>query len=820
MSMVDPFQNLLRSLAQGLKTHNQAIVVAPPGTGKTTRIPPYLLEHRGESDGQIIVLEPRRVAARASASFIASQMGEAVGKRIGYELRLERKISKHTRINFQTEGLFLRRLIADPELEGISHLIFDEFHERSLNADLCLALALDIQSAIRPDLRIIIMSATLDVSPVQSLMPDALFVQSEAPHYPVQDCYMGRDQSQPIERQMAQVISRATQTHDGSILAFLPGQSEINRCAQILEDQGLGIDIDVYKLHGQLEGKVQDDAIAPSVKGRRKIVLSTAIAQTSLTIEGVSVVVDSGLSRLARYEPKTGLSRLVTEKSSRATAEQRRGRAGRTGPGTCYHLWDEEQNRALKFHDQPEILNADLSALALILADWGVEDVSSLCWVDRPPEGPLAQARALLRHLGALDLGGRITSMGKAMVQMPLHPRLSHMILKAGEFGQAKGAAYLAALLSDQNNAKAASNIEMRFDQLMQATKGRLKALKSQAAGWARVRHLTPSKEIKLSLGALLSLGYPDRIAKARRDRPGYFTLANGRGAYVESHDELAKHDFVCVFELGGNKETSRIFSGLPMTKDELELLHAAVMEERLHVEVEKQSGQLRSVKQRCLGAVNLSEMPAKLSSDDACAAFLGFLRSNGLSGLPWSPATLNWLQRARFLAVQCGDDSYEKLSEEALCADVENWCAPVLDGVQSLSAVDASALDGAVKSLLTWEEQQRLERAAPSHFTAPTGSRHRIDYGADGGPIVSLRIQECFGLKSHPKLGGQNIPLRLALLSPAQRPIQITTDLPGFWAGSYAQVRAEMRGRYPKHPWPEDPAHAAPTRRAKPRKL
>jgi len=821
MDMTASFQNMVHTLAKGLNTHNQAIVVAPPGTGKTTKIPSFLLESMAIDEGQIVVLEPRRVAARASASFIAKQKGEKPGGTIGYELRLDRKISRDTRINFQTEGLFLKRMIADPELSGVSVLIFDEFHERSLNADLCLALALDIQSAIRPDLKIIIMSATLDVSPLGALLPKALYVHCDAPHYPIEDRYTGRSSDRNIEDQVVRIVERSLNVDQGSILAFLPGQREISRCHQRLVDREVGQNAEIFSLHGQLDGHVQDRAIAPAAPGARKIVLSTAIAQTSITIEGVSVVVDSGLSRQARYEAKTGLSRLVTEKSSLATAEQRRGRAGRTGPGVCYRLWDQEQNRALKQYDEPEIRNADLTSLALVLADWGVVDVNDLKWIDPPPAVSLARAQSLLRQLEALDADGRITSIGKAMVKMPLHPRLSHMILKAAEFGQTQQAAYLAAMLSEQGGNGKEIDLEHRFGRFLTAKDMRIRALKKQAEGWIRDLPSRPSSvsKMKMPLGALLSLGFPDRVAKSRPGRPGYFTLVNGRGAYIEPHEALAKQAFLCVFELGGHKQDSRIFSATALRAQDIEILFGSIIQEAISLSVDISSGQLRCLKQRRLGGVVLSERPAEAPLDEAVGAFLAFLRSEGLEHLPWTPATLGWLERVRFLIGQGEGGDYEALSETALLETLDMWCSSLLNGIQSLSHIPAAALDGAIKSLIPWNMVQRIDELAPTHFTAPTGSRHRIDYGAEGGPIVSLRVQECFGLKDHPRLGRKGLALRLALLSPAHRPIQITTDLPGFWSGSYAQVRSEMRGRYPKHPWPEDPASAEPTKRAKPRK-
>ncbi|MGD8325349.1 MAG: ATP-dependent helicase HrpB [Sphingomonadales bacterium] len=809
------FEQMLSDLCDGLKSHSQAIVVAPPGTGKTTRIPPRLIEQDWAQAGQVVVLEPRRVAARASADFIARSRGEKTGKVVGYELRLDRKISQATRINFQTEGLFLRRLIADPELDGVTAVVFDEFHERSLNADLCLALCLEIQGALRPDLKIIIMSATLDIEPIQRVLKTALRVQCDAVLHPIETRYLGKDRDTPTGIRVAQAIARAMNQDEGSILAFLPGQREINRCFDSLREMKLDDQADIYPLHGQLDARTQDEAIAPVGEGvRRKVVLSTAIAQTSLTIEGVHIVIDSGLSRNACYDPRSGLNRLVTEKVTRSSADQRRGRSGRTGPGICYRLWDEEQNRALIPFDEPEICSADLTSLALILADWGVQNYETINWIDVPPKAAMDQAYDLLEQLEAVDQKRNITNMGRAMVKMPLHPRLSHMILKAVDRGEGKRAAYLAAMLSEQGIGGKNVDLEARFEQFVRDASRRSKALKAQAMHWLDGR--VPKQETgKLSLGALLSLGFPDRVARARSSRPGYYTLANGSGAHVDAHDALAKQDFLAIFELSGAKQDARIFSAAAILKSEIESLFSKQIKTEMTISFDAQSQSLRAMRGRRLGALILAQDPSAVPRGQGAEILLEAVKEAGLAILPWGKSTLAWLERLRFLSRE-GDVELPDFQEEALLNSMDIWLRPLLEDVQGLGQIKAEQLDAALKNRLDWSQNKHIETAAPSHFTAPTGAKHPIDYSAEAGPIVSLRLQELFGLGEHPRLGPKQWPLRLALLSPAHRPIQITQDLPGFWRGSYAQVRSEMRGRYPKHFWPENPLDAEPTRRAK----
>ncbi|WP_395671832.1 ATP-dependent helicase HrpB [Phenylobacterium sp.] len=807
-----PVHEALPRLKAALESRNAAVLVAPPGAGKTTVVPLELLGAPWVAGGRIIVLEPRRLAARAAAARMAATLGEAVGQTVGFRVRMQSKVSAATRIEVVTEGVFSRMILADPELAGVACVIFDEFHERSLDGDLGLALARDAQGLFREDLRLLVMSATLDGAAVARILGDAPVVESLGRAFPVDTRHLGRDPAARIEDQAVRAVEKALAEETGSLLVFLPGQGEILRTAERLAERLRRPEVDIAPLYGALDPRDQDRAIAPAAPGRRKVVLATSIAETSLTIEGVRVVIDTGLARAPRFDPASGLTRLATVRVSRAAADQRRGRAGRTEPGVCYRLWDEAETRALPAFADPEILDADLSGLALDLARWGAKDASDLAFLDPPPSAAFAEARALLMRLEALTADGVLTAHGRALADMPLAPRLAHMVLKAAETGQAGRAARIAALLTERGLGGRDGDLRHRLESLDRERTPRARDARALADRWAALAGPAGTGE-PLSDGLLLAFAYPERIARAR-GASGEFQLVSGRGAFVEPTDALARETWLAVGELGGGDRRDRILLAAPL--DEAELLAAfadqLAVEERLE---ESGGGRLRAKRLTRLGRLVVREQvddnpdPALIA-----AALADRVRAEGVGRLPWGAAAVSLRQRIAFL--RAGDPAWPDLSDAALTAQLDDWLTPLLPGVRALSALKPDLLDAALRTHIPWDQQRRLEAEAPARWTAPTGNSFAIDYAADGGPKVEVRVQEVFGLAEHPTVGG--IPLTLSLLSPAHRPIQTTKDLPGFWKGSWKDVRSDMRGRYPKHVWPEDPAVAAPTSRAKPR--
>ncbi|WP_043752829.1 ATP-dependent helicase HrpB [Methylobacterium nodulans] len=814
-----PIDAVLGDLQAALATRPNAVLVAPPGAGKTTRVPLALLDAPWRGDRRIIVLEPRRLAARAAAERMAETLSERVGETVGLRVRLGSKLSARTRIEIITEGVFARMILDDPELSDVAAVLFDEFHERSLDADLGLALALDAQAGLREDLRLLAMSATLDGARVARLMGDAPVIASEGRAYPVETRYLDRDPSRRIEEAMAEAIERALRAEPGSVLAFLPGQGEIRRVATLLEERlGAYPDVDLAPLYGALDRAEQDRAVRPSKPGRRKVVLATSIAETSLTIEGVRVVVDSGLARVPVYEPDLGLTRLVTVRASRASVDQRRGRAGRTQPGICYRLWAEAATGALEPFAKPEILSADLAGLVLDGAAWGVTDPATLPFLDPPPAPALAEAKALLSGLGALDADGRLTPEGRRLRALPLPPRLARMVVAAGASGRAacRDAADLAAVLVERGLGGEAVDLTERVERFRRDRSGRAEDMRRLAAGWARAAEPAAGEDETPAPGALLALAYPDRIARAR-GRPGEFVLANGRGAALEPGLALAREPFLAVAEIVGKASASRILAAAPITLEAIEALFPDRIEARTSVAFDAGARALRARAQRRLGALTLGERVLPVPADEDSARLLARgIADLGLAALPWSKAAAQWRERVRFLRRAEGEP-WPDLSDEALGATIEEWLAPHLVGLTRLDEIGPDRLSEALQALLPWNLRARLEAEAPTHIEVPTGSRIPVDYGSEE-PVLAVRVQELFGLPIHPSIGGGRVPLVLHLLSPAQRPIQITRDLPGFWRGSWAAVRADMRGQYPKHPWPEDPLTAPPTRRAKPR--
>jgi ATP-dependent helicase HrpB len=810
-----PICSVLSEIENALVEPAKVVLVAPPGAGKTTLVPLAMLDQPWAGSGTILLLEPRRIAARAAARRMASLLNEEPGQTVGYALRMERRASANTRILVVTEGILARMIIDDPTLDGVAAVIFDEFHERSLDGDFALALTLDVMDALRPDLRVLIMSATLDGARVSKLLKGAPVIESEGRSFPVDIRHMERSPSDTIEQAVATSICSLVKDETGSILAFLPGQRELQRTQDLLIDR-LPSFVDVVPLHGGLEGSAQDAAIRAAPPGRRKVVLATAIAETSVTIDGVTAVVDCGFSRLPRYEPDTGLTRLETVRVSRASAEQRAGRAGRTAPGIAIRLWRKEQTSSLPPFTPPEILEADLSSLLLDCAAFGVSDPANLRFLDLPPKPALAEARSLLRDLGALDDAGRLTPEGEAMRKLALPVRLAHMVAIASRKGRVKDAARLAVLLSERGLGGNAVDLDERLARFKADRSPRAQAAKALAdrlalAAGGRQERNAPAE----NAGTLLIHAYPDRIAKARGEH-GRFVLANGRGGQLDAAERLGASPWIVVADLQGQARNARITAACAITEEDLlaELGHR--VETRIATLFGREKGVLRQLEQRRIGAIVLSENTLPSPRGDAAnRALLDAIRDNGLSILRWTNTVEAFRSRLSFLHMMEGDP-WPDVSDEALLAQLDDWLLPYLKGEPDPASLSPEVLQEALKSLLPYDLQREINKIAPSHFTAPTGSRIPIRY-ENGEAVLAIRVQELFGQTEHP-LVGKAIPLTLELLSPAQRPIQKTRDLPGFWRGSWADVRSEMRGRYPKHVWPEDPASASPTTRAKPR--
>ncbi|MCK1299204.1 MULTISPECIES: ATP-dependent helicase HrpB [unclassified Bradyrhizobium] len=814
-----PIDAVLDELSRTLEAHHAAVLVAPPGAGKTTRVPLALLDAPWVKGKKIIVLEPRRIAARASADRMAKSLGERAGETVGYRVRFGSKISRATRIEVVTEGIFTRRILDDPELSGIAAVLFDEFHERSLDADMGLALARDAQTGLREDLRILVMSATLDGARVAKLLGEAPVVESEGRAFPVETRYLGRKADAPVERQMADAIASALRADAGSVLAFLPGAAEIRRTQNLLGERVQDSSIEIVPLFGALDAAVQDRAISPAPKGTRKVVLATSIAETSLTIEGVRIVVDSGLARVPRYEPDIGLTRLETVRVSRAAADQRRGRAGRTEPGVCYRLWDEPQTASLAPYTQPEILSADLSSLVLDLAQWGVADPAALSFLDPPPQPAWKEAKSLLSELNALDGDGRITAEGKSLRALALPPRLARMIVDSHRAGEGEAAAEIAAIITERGLGGDSVDLEHRRDQFRRDRSPRAASARDLARRWASqvaASEKAATGEGDLSTGLMLAYAFPDRVARNRGN--GSFVLANGRGAAVDQTSSLARAPYIVIGEMTGTAASGRILLAAQISQDEIEQHFAEHIESVEEISFDRGAMALRARRKRALHAITLSEATLAVSpSEDTARIFADGLIAAGLDRLPWSKLAKQWRDRVMFLRKAEGD-SWPDLSDDGLIARRDDWLVPALYDKIALKDISAGDLSDALMALLPWEMRARLDREAPTHFEAPTGSVLAIDYEAEQGPTIAVRLQELFGLNTHPSIAAGKVPLVLELLSPAQRPVQVTRDLPGFWRGSYSAVRSDLRGRYPRHPWPEDPANALPTRRVKPR--
>ena len=799
-----PIDPLLPRLIQAVRTHGQAVLQAPPGAGKTTRVPLALLP---AVSGRIVMLEPRRLAARAAAERMAETLGESIGETVGYRIRGESRVGRSTRIEVVTEGILTRMLQSDPALDGIGAVIFDEFHERSLNADLGLALVLESRAALREDLALIVMSATLDAAPVAALLGDAPLLTAEGRAFPVEtrwlDAPLPRDARLP--QAVADLTLRALSETRGGVLVFLPGEGEIRRTAALL-DPRLPPDVALQPLYGAMDFAAQRAALAP-LSTSRKLVLATAIAETSLTIPDVRVVVDAGQARRARFDPNSGMARLVTERVSLAEAEQRRGRAGRVAPGVCYRLWTRGQEGALPAFPPAEIETADLTALALELALWGSAD---LAFLTPPPPGPMAEAQALLADLGALDGSGRITDHGKAMAALPLHPRLAHMLLRAGQ-----GAAPLAALMADRDPLTGApADLTLRLRALAgergahPVKRETLDRIRSEARRLAR---LAPPDQ-GLDPAEMAALAYPDRIGLRRKGDAPRYLLSGGKGAVFDAADPLAQQRLIVATDLDGDPREARIRQALPIGENALRALFPERIQWRDLCEWSARDGRVLSRSREMLGALVLAERHWDAPPEARARAALEGLRALGLT---LSPAARRLQSRVELLRGQGAD--LPDFTDAGLLARAEDWLLPHLTRVKSAEDLKSLDLTEALRNALNWEQQQTVDRLAPAHFVTPLDRKVAIDY-ASGQPEIQVRLQEMFGVTQHPTVGPRRLPLKVTLLSPAQRPVQVTTDLPGFWDTSYADVRKDMRGQYPRHPWPENPREADPTLRAKPR--
>jgi ATP-dependent helicase HrpB len=821
-----PIHAVLPDLLATLRERSSAVLVAPPGAGKTTAVAPALLAEPW-CTGEILLLSPRRLAARAAAERMAELAGERPGETIGYATRLDTKRSARTRILVLTEGIFRSRIQADPELDGVSAVLFDEVHERSLDSDFGLALALDAQAALRPDLRILAMSATLDGARFSNLMGEAPVIESQGRSHPIELRHLGRSSEKRIEDEMAPAIRRALAEAEGSILAFLPGVAEIERTAERLE--GLPAHVDLHRLHGTLEPGAQRTAITAPPPGRRKIVLATSIAETSLTLDGVRIVVDSGLARRPRYDRSAGLTRLVTERASQASVTQRAGRAGRQAPGIVYRLWEEAATASLPRFDPPEILEADLSALLLGCALWGVADPRSLKWIDPPPAAAVEEARRRLVALGAIDEAGRPTEHGKAIAALPLPPRLAHMLIEAEQRGWGETAAEVAVLLSERGLGGNDADLELRLRRWRGERGKRADAARGLARNWLHLSRSSraksrgagneseqrPSTTLGTSeVGACVSLAFPDRLSR-RRDASGEdWISAGGRGFRLDPASPLAREQWLAVAEVGGTAAGARILSAAAIDEATVEALFADRIQTGTQRAFDPTTGTVTAKRGRRLGAITLSEgRDSKAAPEDISAGLVEGVRSHGLHLLPWSDAAISLRKRAAFAR---RFESLPDLTDEALLATLDEWLPLLVGGKRRLADIDAGALTGTLEALLGWDGRKAVNRLAPAAFTTPAGSSHAIDYEAEAGPTVTTRVQALFGLSEHPTIAEGRVPLVLSLTSPAGRPIQTTRDLPGFWAGSWAAVAKEMRGRYPKHPWPDDPAAADPTLRTK----
>lgn len=833
-----PITAVLPELARTLAAAPAVVLQAPPGAGKSTGVPLALLDAPWLAGQRIVMLEPRRLAARAVAARMSALLGEAPGGTVGYRVRFDAQVSARTRIEVVTEGILTRRLQSDPELAGVGLLIFDEFHERSLHADLALALARDVQLGLRPDLRLLVMSATLDGERIGRALGDAPLVTGVGRAWPVAIRHVAREPDGPLAEALVRAVLHVLATETGDVLAFLPGGAEIRRAADGLRAQAPAVS--TLPLYGELTAAEQQRALEPDPDGRRKVVLATTIAETSLTIEGIRVVVDTGWTRAPRFDAPSGLTRLETVRVSRAAADQRAGRAGRLGPGVCVRLWSAATDSTLAAHTPPEILEADLAPLALELAAWGTT-ASALVWLDPPNPGALAQARELLTGLDALDADGRITATGRELLTPGLHPRLAHLLLRGKALGLGALACDLAALLEERDPLKGeaarGADLALRLEALAAYRAGgreAARALGADANGCTRIleaarvlrsRLAVPAPDARAplcsdDLATLVTLAYPDRLARRRDGSPDRYQLANGRGARLRDGDALTGSDWLAVAALDAGEREGRIHLAAPLALTTLETALGAQIAEVADVRWDEREQAVVARHERRFGALRLAAKPlVRPEPARLRAAMRAGIERLGLDVLPWNAALRDWQARVLALRAWFPDDGWPDLSDAALAATLADWLEPQLDGCtrrEHLARLDLGAI---LRARLDWPQTRCLDALAPTHLEVPSGSRLKLAYASDGSaPVLAVKLQELFGLADTPRIAAGRIAVTLHLLSPAQRPIQVTQDLRGFWERTYAAVRKELKGRYPKHPWPDDPWTATPTRRAKPR--
>ncbi len=840
-----PIHEVLPALLAALRERSVAVLEAPPGAGKTTVVPLALINEVWLSGQRVLMLEPRRLAARAAASFMSRALGESVGQTVGYRVRGESRVSARTRVEIVTEGVLTRMLATDPALDGVGAVVFDEFHERSLNADLGLALTLQTQSVLRPELRVLVMSATLDGDAVARLIADdrgdAPVIRSSGRMFPVAIEYRAPRDRERLESHVARVLREVLPQHEGDVLVFLPGAREIRRAAELLSDVAAthaGSRVSVHQLFGMMPLAAQDAAIAPAPPGERKIVLATSIAQTSLTIEGVRVVVDAGRERLPRFDPRVGLSRLETVRESHAAAEQRRGRAGRVAPGVCYRLWDEHEQAMLPPRTRPEVLDADLTPLALDLADAGVTDAASLRWLDVPSPALLAQSRSVLHMLGALDSNGRISAHGRAMSALPVHPRLAHLLLQARVRGEGALGAIVAACVEERDFLRGdgrspPSDLRLRVELVQGGSasamthdlhgasvdRDAVRRIRDTARDLAQ-RADVPWREQQGhtdACGHLLALAFPDRVAQQRPGQRNRYILRNGTGASLPPGDALDGTPLLAIAELDGAPPEYRIVRAAAISDADVRTAFAEDLRAVDVVDWDESAQRVRARRQTQLGALVLDDAPLRDVPPDAVhRVMLDVIRSRGISALAWEREATRLRERLAF--VHAHDSSWPDVSDDNLLYKLETWLGPSLHGVKRYTDIDDRVVHDALLTLLDWSQRAALDRLAPTHLSVPSGSQIALDYSDPAAPVLAVKLQEVFGWTNTPMICDGRVPLTLHLLSPAQRPVQVTRDLAGFWRDGYFEVRRELRGRYPRHPWPDNPLSAEATRRAKPR--
>ena len=813
-----PVEDVVLELINALARSRCAVLSAPPGAGKTTRVPLALLEMPWLEEKKILMLEPRRLAARRAAEYMSQQLGERVGRTVGYRIRGDAAVSDRTRLEVVTEGILTRMLHANPDLPGVGLVIFDEFHERGVHADIGLAFALDAQKHLRNDLRLLVMSATLDDVAIARLLGDAPVIESRGEAFPVETKYARFAIDKPLEVRVADVISRALVTDEGDILVFLPGMREIRRTEEELRKK-IPDDVVVHALHGELSRSVQESALAPDKQGKRKVILSTSIAETSLTIDGVRIVVDSGLVRSARFDPRRGMSGLVTILVSRAVADQRRGRAGRQSAGVCYRLWTEPEHAQLSDYPVPEIRLADLAHVALDLASWGAPTGEGLLFLDPPPAAHLAQAQAVLKHLGAMTNEGQLTPHGRAVAALPIHPRLAHMIIKGKQIGLGASACELAAILEERDSLFTGVDKDVdlatRTNAVRQQIGQRAGVSERVASQTRRLMEMIGQSNIDNvgdAGGLLLAQAYPERIARKRPERSGLYQLSGGGVAALPAGSLLARSEYIAIADLDAGQGNARIYLAAPVSESELEAAFAAEIVVENEIEWNVTEKRVRARRLRKLGAVILRDDPLELEGEEVARALVEGIRRTGLQCLPWDKEAERF--RERVLWARGTVPELPDLSDAALESSIAEWLGPFLEGMWNLQHLQRLRLAEILRSRLSVQQAREIDRLAPSHLQVPSGSRIALEYTAAGHPALSVKLQELFGLTETPRVGGGTTPVTIHLLSPAGRPLAVTQDLRSFWTNIYPEIRKQLRARYPKHPWPEDPLTAVPTRK------